>query len=384
MIRIIKVIGFALICLPLNGCASLVDRLINAVRLKPPYIVDPDTRRLHQQLLIIDMHADTLLWNRDILERSSYGHVDVPRLQEAHVGLQFFSVVTGVPLFISLDNNSDRPDMISQLARMQDWPGSTWSSRMERAVYQAQKLLDRVHASAGGLKLITNRRELEELLEARDRGESVIGALLSLEGVHALEGKLDNLDRLYELGFRAIGLSHFFDNEMAGSAHGKKKYGLKPLGRELVRRAQARGMIIDLAHASQQAIDDTLAIVDRPVIVSHTGVRATCDSVRNLHDHHVRAIAEKGGLIGIGLFKYATCGKTIEDTVRAIRHVANLVGIEHVALGSDFDGSKTVVDASGLTLLTQALIKNGFTEQEIAAVMGDNVLRVLRQTLPQN
>jgi microsomal dipeptidase-like Zn-dependent dipeptidase len=143
-------------------------------------------------------------------------------------------------------------------------------------------------------------------------------------------------------------------------------------------------MIIDLAHASQQAIDDTLAIVDRPVIVSHTGVRATCDSVRNLHDHHVREIAEKGGLIGIGLFKYATCGKTIEDTVRAIRHVANLVGIEHVALGSDFDGSKTVVDASGLTLLTQALIKNGFTEQEIAAVMGDNVLRVLRQTLPQN
>jgi membrane dipeptidase len=125
MVRILKVIGIALICLPLNGCVSLVDRLINGVRQKPPYIVDSNTRRLHQQLLIIDMHADTLLWNRNILERSSYGHVDLPRLQEAHVGLQFFSVVTGVPLFISLDNNSDRPDVIGQLARMQDWPEST-------------------------------------------------------------------------------------------------------------------------------------------------------------------------------------------------------------------------------------------------------------------
>jgi membrane dipeptidase len=384
MIHITRVIWIALISLSLNNCASLVDRLVNGVHLKPPYVVDPDVMCLHQQLLIIDMHADTLLWNRDLLKRSSYGHVDVPRMREAHVGLQFFGVVTGFPLFISMDNNSDRPDVIDQLARMQDWPESTWSSRMERAVYQAQKLLDRVHASAGALRLITNLRELEELLEARDRGEPVIGALLSLEGTHALEGKLDNLDRLYKVGFRVIGLSHFFDTEMAGSVHGKQKYGLTPLGRELVQRAQARGMIIDLAHASPQAIDDTLAIGDKPVIISHTGVRATCDSVRNLHDRHVRAIAEKGGVIGIALFKYATCGKSIEDTVRAMRHVADLVGIEHVALGSDFDGSTTVFDASGLTLLTQALLKHGFTKQEIAAIMGGNVLRVLRQTLPQN
>lgn len=383
MIHITRFIGIALMCLSLNGCASLVDRLINSVHLKPPYIVDPDTRRLHKQLLIIDMHADTLLWNRDLLKRSSYGHVDVPRMREANVGLQFFGVVTAFPLFISMDNNSDRPDVIDQLARMQDWPESTWSSRMERAVYQAKKLQDRVNASAGGLKMITNRRELEELLEARNRGEPVIGALLSLEGTHALEGKLENLDRLYELGFRVIGLTHFFDTEMAGSVHGKKKYGLTPLGSEMVRRAQSRGMIIDLAHASPKAIDDTLAILNKPVIISHTGVRATCDSVRNLDDSHIRAIAENGGVIGIALFKYATCGKSVDDTVRAMRHVANLVGIEHVALGSDFDGSTTVFDASGLTLLTQALLKHGFTEQEIAAIMGGNVLRVLRQTLPK-
>jgi microsomal dipeptidase-like Zn-dependent dipeptidase len=97
----------------------------------------------------------------------------------------------------------------------------------------------------------------------------------------------------------------------------------------------------------------------------------------------LRNIAASGSVIGIGLFKYATCGKTLEDTVKAMRYVADLVGVQHVALGSDWDGSTAVVDASGLTLLTEAMLKANFSPEEVTAIMGGNALRVLRQTLPE-
>ncbi|MBE9516274.1 MAG: dipeptidase [Proteobacteria bacterium] len=368
--------------LMLSGCATMVDRLITGTYVDPPYKPNVAAARLHQKLMIVDLHADPLLWNRDLLERASHGHVDVPRLQEGNVGLQIFGVVNGVPFPLKMENNVDRWDVIGLLARLQDWPQSTYDSRLQRALYQAAKLAERARSSAGALTLITNRQELEALLAARQRGERIIGAMLSLEGTQALEGDPANIELLFEAGFRMLGLAHLFDNAMAGSAHGKDKYGLTEKGREMIQRALAHRMIIDLAHASPQTIDDVLAIVDRPVVASHGGVRGTCDSVRNLSDRHIRGIAKTGGVMGIGIYKYATCGKTLEDTVRAMRYVADLVGVEHVALGTDFDGAVTVVDASGLVMLTQALLQAKFTEDEIAAIMGGNALRVFRQTLP--
>jgi len=328
------------------------------------------------------MHADTLLWNRDLLARHKHGHVDVPRMREGNLALQMFSVVTQLPLFLSLENNSAKPDSITILTRSQKWPLTTRTSWMERALYQADKLQRYVDASDGELVLIKTQKDFEKFLAARIEGNSVFGALLTLEGTQALEGDLSNLARFFDAGFRSIGLCHFIDTEIAGSAHGKKRYGLTGLGREMVRSAQKKGMLIDLAHASSKAIEDTLAIASKPVIVSHTGVRGTCDTVRNLTDGQIRAIAKNGGIMGIGLFKYATCGKTVEDTVRAMQYVADLVGIEHVALGSDFDGSTTVFDATGLPLLTQALMEDGFDKNEIMAIMGENVVRLLQQTLP--
>ena len=383
MIRAISRIGVLALLLILTGCASLADRLVNRTVMSPPYRPGSEAEQLHRSLFVVDLHADTLLWNRDLLERASYGHVDLPRLREGHIGLQVFGVVTRMPLFLRLDGNTDRPDVITGLVKLQDWPVETHSSRMARALYQAEKFKDRIRASGGALKPITNQHDLTDLLAERVAGKPVIGVMLMLEGAHALEGDLANLDRLYAQGFRIIGLTHFFDNEMSGSAHGKKKGGLTPLGRQLVERAQALGMVIDLAHASLPAIDDTLAISKRPVIVSHTGVRGTCDTVRNLSDRDLRNLAASGGVIGIGLFKYATCGKALEDSVRAMRYVADLVGVQHVALGSDWDGSTAVIDASGLALLTGAMLKANFSPEEVAAIMGGNVLRVLRQTLPE-
>lgn len=365
-----------------SGCSTVGDRLICRTLIDPPYETTPAAAQLHQTLTVVDLHADTLLWNRDLLQRASRGHVDLPRLTEGNVAFQVFGVVTGIPFPLGMDNNRDGYDITGLLASWQGWPPETHDSRLQRALFQAEKLDDRVRASNDALRLISNRHDLEAVLEARKRGGKVIGAMLSLEGTHALEGDPANFERLFDAGFRIIGLVHLFDNDMAGSVHGQQKHGLTAKGRDLIQRVINREAIIDLAHASPETISDVLAMVDRPVMASHGGVRGTCDSVRNLADEHIRAIAATEGVIGIGLYEYATCGKTLEDTVRAMRYVADLVGVEHVALGSDFDGSAAFINVSGLPMLTETMLKSGFTEKEIAAIMGGNALRVFRQALP--
>lgn len=143
-------------------------------------------------------------------------------------------------------------------------------------------------------------------------------------------------------------------------------------------------MIVDLAHASAQTIEDVLAVSTKPVLVSHTGVKATCDNNRNISDEQVIKIAKTGGIIGIGYWPTATCGANAQAIARAIKHVAHLVGAEHVALGSDFDGAVTApFDTTGLVQITDELLKEGFTEDETSLIMGGNVLRLLSDNLPQ-
>lgn len=181
-----------------------------------------------------------------------------------------------------------------------------------------------------------------------------------------------------------IAATHFFDNRLGGSAHGIGKGGLTSLGKQVLKRMGELHMIVDLAHISHKAIDDTLALVKRPVVVSHTGVRGTCPNQRNLLDRHIKAIAKNGGIIGVGMWQKAVCGTDASATAKAMRYVADLVGVKHVALGSDFDGSiKAPFDVSGLPLLLPALQAVGFKPKEIAMIMGGNVLRVFQQTLPK-
>jgi microsomal dipeptidase-like Zn-dependent dipeptidase len=208
--------------------------------------------------------------------------------------------------------------------------------------------------------------------------------VLGVEGAHALEGRLENLDALFDAGVRMMALTHFFDNEWGGSAHGTEKGGLTARGRELVGRMEARGVLVDLAHASERTFADVLGVATRPVVVSHTGVRGTCDNERNLSDEQVRAVAATGGLVGVGFWETATCGTDARAIARSARHVAALVGVRHVALGSDFDGAvATPFDASGLAQLTDALLEEGFDDEEVALIMGGNVARLLAATLPR-
>jgi membrane dipeptidase len=207
--------------------------------------------------------------------------------------------------------------------------------------------------------------------------------LLAIEGAHALDGNLDNVDALYDAGYRMMSLSHFFDNDIGGSSAGMNKIGLTVKGRALIQRMEAKHMLVDLAHASSRSIDDVLSIATRPLVVSHTGVKAICDNNRNLSDAQILGVAKTGGLIGVGYWPTATCGNNTAAIVRAMNHIVGLVGVEHVALGSDFDGSvEEPFDTTGLAKITEELLAQGFTEDQIRLIMGGNLLHFLEKNLP--
>ena len=363
---------------------GLVDRQQNAIAPRPRYVPTARAVELGRRLHLVDLHADSLLWGRDLLKRNQRGHVDVPRLIEGNVTLQAFTIVTKTPYFVNIDQNGDRSDMITLLTFLQHWPIATWRSLKERVLYQARKLDQFAAKSNGSLVLIRSAADLERYLTRRERDARITAGYLGIEGAHALEGDLHNIDVFYDAGVRMMAPTHFFDNDIAGSAHGEHKGGLSDLGREMIRRMEAKHMIVDLAHTSANTIDDTLAIATRPIVVSHTGVRGTCDNNRNLKDEHVRAIAAGGGLIGIGYWAAAICGDDGRAVARAIRHVVDLGGIDHVALGSDFDGATTTpFDTTGLAEIIDALLEQGFNDADIAKIMGENALRLLRETLPR-
>jgi membrane dipeptidase len=341
--------------------------------------ITPAAQALQATLDVADMHADSLLWKRDLLERSDRGHVDLPRLIEGHYALQVFSSVTKSPKGQNYDSNGADSDTITSLAVIDLQPPRTWTSLLQRSLWHAEKLQDFAAKSGGQLRLITTPSDIDRLLADRKNGLSVVGGMLSIEGLHDLEGKIENLDGLYAAGFRMAGLTHFFDNDVAGSMHGVGKGGLTPLGRQAVSRMEALGMIVDLAHASHATVADVLAIATRPVVFSHGGVQATCKVNRNLTDDEVRGVARTGGVIGIGYWQGAICSTKPEGVARAVAHIRDLVGIDHVGLGSDFDGSTTTgFDASQVAAVTQALLDGAFSEPDIRKVMGGNVLRVLR------
>ena len=363
---------------------ELVDQRQNKVLAKPPYIASDKAFELHRQLTVVDLHADSLLWGRDLLERDTVGHVDIPRLADGNVSLQVFSLPTKSPRGLNIERNDDKSDNISLLALAERWPPATWNSLTERALYQARRLHQFAKGSRGGFVVIESGADFANYLDRRAKDSHLTAGLLSIEGAHALDGKLENLDVLYRAGYRMISPSHFFDTDIGGAAAGVEKIGLTEKGREWVRQMEARHMIVDLAHASPKTIEDVLTMATRPVVVSHTGVKGTCNNNRNLSDDQIRAVAAKGGLIGIGYWDTATCGTDARAIVKAIRYVSNLVGAEHVALGSDFDGAVTEpFDTTGLVKITEAMMDAGFSEPEIRMVMGGNAVRFFRENLPE-
>lgn len=361
-----------------------IDRLSNQVVGDAGRAPSAEALALHQQLIVGDLHADSALWGRDLLADNGWGQVDLPKLIAGGAALQMFTTVTKSPRGQNYEHNvTDAPDNITLLGLAQRWPADARNNLLERALLQGERVRSAV-AAHPGFTFIQSQSDLEALLARRARGEKAVGALLGTEGAHALDGELDSIERLYAAGFRMVGLQHFFDNRLGGSLHGESQNGLTHFGKRAVRAMQAQGILIDVAHSSEATVHDTLQETGgAALIVSHTGFNGHCPSPRNISDETMAMIAEADGLIGVGFWADVTCGEGIDAIVGAIRYGIDHFGLDHIALGSDWDGSVTTpIGAAQLPHLTQALLDKDFTEQEIHAVMGGNMARFLATHLP--
>lgn len=363
---------------------GMVDKSLNVVEAHEPYEVSEQARALHMQLVVGDWHSDSLMGSRNLAKRHDFAHVDLPRLQEGNVGLQMFTTVTKSPDGLNYDQNkADARDNITLVALMQRWPKETWSSLTARALFQADRLHALIEQQPDDIAWIRSFEELNDWFERRKENPKLVGALLGTEGSHALDGKLENVQLLFDKGFRMMSLQHFFDNRLGASLHGVSQSGLTQFGREVVAKINELDIILDVSHSSEQVVDEVLALTTRPLVVSHTGFNGHCNSPRNISDDHMQRIAKAGGLIAVGYWEGAICGTKPDDVAAAIKYGVGLVGEDHVALGSDFDGAVTTrFDTSELVALTQALLDAGLSEDQIKKVMGGNMLRFIAQNLP--
>lgn len=294
---------------------------------------------------------------RHLEEPDKGGHVDIPRLRAGRVGVQVFTLF--VPPSVPPGYNALR----------------------------ALEILDAVYAeverSAGDLHWI---RQAADFDAAERAGK--IGIIVSIEGGEVLAGRLALLRHFYRLGVRAAGLTWNVHNELADGVREPRGAGLTGFGREVVREMNRLGMVVDVSHLSDKGFWEVLELSTVPVIASHSNARALCDHPRNLTDEQIRALAQKGGVIGVNFypgFLRASGEATVDDVVRHIEYLASQAGVDHVGLGSDFDGisvvPKGLEDPSRLEALTEALARHGWDDASILKVLGDNFVRLFRAIL---
>jgi membrane dipeptidase len=330
-----------------------------------------DVMELHRRWCIADGHADSLMWNRDLCERSSEGHVDFPRLREVGMKLQCFTIVTrGFPFIGGFET----------FALTRGWPRAARASEWSRALWQIERLEEFCRRSEGQVGIATSGRALEDNL-ARGRLSAVIG----IEGAHAIEGRVERVAELHQRGVRFMGLTHLSNNEAGGSSFplmGNRP--LSSLGHAVLEEMARVGMGVDLAHASERTLLDILAHPSARVFSSHTGVRGAGGGWRNLSDEVLRGIAGRGGVVGIILAPVYLGGDAIDDVVRHIEHALDVMGEEGVGIGSDYDGMvalpKGIQDVTDLPKLTQVLLRR-HPEARVERVLGGNFRRFFRETL---
>lgn len=314
-------------------------------------------------MFIADAHADTL-WaaareGRDWTERSAKGHADLERLIEGGVRLQVFAL-------FSSPSHKGRGYTADTLAMI------------ERYYAGVERVRGRYRVTT-----VRYRADLD------DAGED-LKALLSIEGGEALQGSIEVLHAFFRLGVRAMGLVWNHRNELAdGIGDAGSGGGLTPFGRCVVEEMERLGMAVDVSHLSPAGFWDVARRAQRPFYASHSNARAVADHPRNLDDDQLRAIADCGGVVGINFSPAFLSGKEvagIDDVVRHIEHIASVAGIDSVCLGTDYDGipytPEGLEDASKLVRLAEELLRRGWSQSEVEAVMGGNLLRFFRRVLP--
>lgn len=317
--------------------------------------VSEEARRIHDEAVVVDLHVDSLLWPRNLEQAGRGGHVDFPRMRAGGLDAVALTIATRFFGVAGLKAFHDR------------WPPRAWWSPWERLRVQLEKARE-----FSGARLAVDAASIR-----RNSAAGVLSFFHGIEGAHALEGDVSRVEELRRAGVVFIGLVHLTDNEVGGSSSGSDR-GLTELGRELVAAMNQARVHVDLAHASVRTFGEALAATTLPPIVSHAGVRAVHDSWRNLSDEQIRAVAQKGGVIGVMLAPPALEQPSLEEAMEHLAHVVAIGGEDTAALGSDFDGYvDPPIDAGGLPRLTELMLRRGWSEERIRKVLGENVLRVL-------
>lgn len=233
----------------------------------------------------------------------------------------------------------------------------------------------------------------DDIIRANRAGR--VAALLSIEGADVIEGSLATLRMLYRLGVRMVGLVHSLRNLLAdGVEDSRTKGGLSELGARVVEELVRLGVVIDVSHLSDSGFWDLIDLVKGPIVASHSNCRALCNHPRNLTDDQIRALAERGGVIGMNFAPFflvpdekLRTGRiaNVEDLVDHVDHILNLVGPNHIGLGSDFDGIPSapvgLEDVSKMPNITKALVRRGYSEKDLKRILGENHLRVFKKVI---
>jgi membrane dipeptidase len=327
---------------------------------------------LHREAVVIDGHCDTILsvmsrgsWlgtkARDFFKRNEDGHIDLPRLVEGGITCQVMA------LYIEPRYK----------------PGASARRCLE--------LLDEFYNLVGQSEVFVMATKTQDILDAKAEGK--VAGLLSIEGGEAIEGSLSVLRNFYRLGVRAMGLTWNQRNDLAdGVGEKSARSGLTDLGISVAKEMEKLGMLVDVSHLSESSFWGVHEVAERPYIASHSNARALASHPRNLTDKQIEAIAEKGGVIGV-----VFCPPFVDDdrakvslsrVCAHIDHIKKVAGIDHVGLGSDFDGfgvtpgsPQVMKDVSQMPQLTEELLNRGYTEEEIKKVLGGNWLRVYKQVI---
>lgn len=370
-----------------------------------PLVLTDEALRIHRSAILVDGHND-LPWALRTKAGSSFEkldisrpqkdlHTDIPRLLQGGVGAQFWSVFVPAETAkngVALHETLEQIDLVKRMIRR--YP----------AVFEQARTADDV---------------------ARIRKAGRIACLMGAEGGHSIEGSIAVLRMLHELGVRYMTLTHSDTNDIADAATDAPRYGgLSPFGEEVVREMNAIGMLVDISHVSAETMEDVLRISRAPVIASHSSCFALAPHARNVPDGVLAKIAANGGVVMLNFFPgflvessartmagmfdlarkvraehpdEAEAQKALDDLRRAnpidrgsvrtlvdhIDHAVKIAGIDHVGLGSDFDGIPTtpeqLEDVSFYPYITQEMLNRGYTEEEIRKVLGGNILRVLRE-----
>ena len=315
---------------------------------------------LHHRSVVFDAHVDTVLHlgtGRHLAERSTSGHVDLPRLREGGVDLQVFA------LYIEPTYKPERA--------------------LARLVHLWDRLMTELAAAGSAVCLCRTVRDLETV-----PASGSLGAILSVEGGEVVGTDLAALRALHALGVRAMGLTWNERNAIAdGAGETHAQGGLTVFGHQVVAEMNRLGMVVDVSHLCERSFWDVIAASGAPVVASHSNARALCNHVRNLHDAQIVALARAGGVMGMNFFaQFLDERPDRADVARVcdhIDHICGLVGPRHVGIGSDFDGigqvPRGLQDVAHLPAITEELLRRGYGDADVAMVLGGNFLRVFTE-----